>query len=240
MSENQLLSHDPLFKRTLIVWGKTDIRVALALFAVVTVIRFVAETIPPLWFLVLILYLALPLLTIPKTRWPRIWLQKPQSIWPIGAGIAGAFLIKAVTILFLFTLLGQDEANWMLGIARHYKEMPSQPAVVKGFMIFFMVMVPLVEEVFFRMIQAVWQSRFGMWMAIGVSAFLFGFSHIDEYLFPFAPVGMVMRLGPVMLYGILHAWCAARTGSTFTAMITHLLGNAAEAVLLVMFIVPIV
>ena len=227
-----------MFRPSLIRRARTNLAVAVWLFSLLTVVRFVAEQIPPLWFPLLIAYAAVPLLTVVKDNWPRIGLQKPSSLWPVAAGIVAAILVKAGTIAILFGLLGTDSSNWMLGIAEFYQSMPSLPPAVIAISTFFMIAVPLAEEVFFRMFQSAWQTRFSPWRAVVVTALLFGFARMGEYLFPFSPGGILARLVPISIYGMIHAWVYHKTGSTYASMISHLTGNAAEALILVLFVLP--
>ncbi len=228
-----------MFRQKLIIWAKTDLAIAVWLYGLLTAVRFVAEQFQPLWFPLLVAYVALPLVLIPKKNWHQIGLKKPSAVWVIGVGMLLAILTKAGTIVLLFTLFGNSSTNWMLDVATSFQRMPNQPSAVIGIIIFFMVGAPLVEEVFFRMVQSVWQMRFGNLAALIVSATLFGLAHIGEYLYPFSLVGIVARIIPVTAYGLVHAWVYYKTGSTFASMISHLIGNAGEAVLLMLFILPV-
>lgn len=212
--------------------------IAMLLFGLLTAVRFVAEHIPPLWFPLLIAYAALPLLTVPRRNWSQIGLRPPAAWPPILAGAVASILVKAVTIFALFAWLDDHPANWMLGVAQNLKDMPTHPPGVIGIIIFFMIGAPIVEEIFFRTLQSVWQARYNPWHATIVSALLFAFSHIERYLIPFSLLGILTRFIPISIYGLVHAWTYQKTGSTYGSVITHLAGNAAEALLLVLFILP--
>jgi membrane protease YdiL (CAAX protease family) len=227
-----------VFKSFLTHWFKTDLAVAVLLFCLLTVVRFVAEHIPPLWFPLLIAYAALPLLTVPRRNWPQIGLRRPAAWQPILVGAVAAILVKAITIFALFAWLDEHPANWMMGVAQNLKDMPTHPPSVIGIIIFFMIGAPIVEEIFFRTLQSAWQARHGTWHATIATALLFAFSHIEQYLIPFSFLGILTRFIPISIYGLVHARAYQKTGSTYSSVITHLVGNAAEALLLTLFILP--
>jgi len=227
-----------VFKSFLAHWFKTDLAAAVLLFCLLTAVRFVAEHVPPLWFPLLIAYVALPLLTVPKRNWPQIGLRPPAAWQPILVGSAVAILVKAITIFALFAWLDNHPANWMMGVARSLQEMPTHPPAVIVIIVFFMIGAPIVEEVFFRTLQSAWQTRYSSWSATATVALLFGLSHIDQYLFPPSPLGMLARFIPVSIYGLAHAWAYHRTGSTYASIVSHLAGNAWEALILTLFILP--
>jgi membrane protease YdiL (CAAX protease family) len=227
-----------VFRPFLAHWFKTDLAVAVPLFCLLTAVRFVAEHVPPLWFPLLIAYIAVPLLTVPRSNWSRIGLKKPSALWPIGVAMAAATLVKTATIIVLFALLEDAPANWMLGIAETYRDMPTHPPAVIGIILFFMVGAPVAEEIFFRTLQAAWETRYSPWSATTATALLFGLAHIDQYLFPLSPLGMLVRFVPVSIYGLVHAWAYHKTGSTYASVVSHLAGNAAEASILILFVLP--
>jgi membrane protease YdiL (CAAX protease family) len=227
-----------VFKSFLAHWFKTDLAAAVLLFCLLTTVRFVAEHIQPLWFPLLIAYVAVPLLTVPRSNWSQIGLKKPSALWPIGAATAAAVLVKTATIVALFALLRDSPANWVIGIAETYRDMPTHPPAVIGIILFFMMGAPVAEEIFFRMLQSAWQTRYSSWSATATVALLFGLSHIDQYLFPPSPLGMLARFIPVSIYGLAHAWAYHRTGSTYASIVSHLAGNAWEALILTLFILP--
>jgi membrane protease YdiL (CAAX protease family) len=228
-----------MFRQKLLSWAKTDLAVAVWLYGLLTGIRFIAEQFQPLWFLLLIAYMALPLVCIHKKNWHKIGLQKPSNLGFVAVGMLVAILIKAGTIALLFILFGNTSTNWMLAIAETFQRMPTQPPAVIGIIIFFMIGAPLVEEIFFRMFQSVFQARFGGLTAVVVSATLFGFAHIGEYLYPFSVIGIIARMIPVTVYGLVHAWVYHKTGSTYGSMLSHIAGNIGEAFLLILFILPV-
>ena len=154
------------------------------------------------------------------------------------AGAVVAILVKAITIFTLFAWLDDHRANWMLGVAQNLKDMPSHPPGVIGIIIFFMIGAPIVEEIFFRTLQSAWQARYSPRHATIATALLFAFSHIEQYLIPPSLLGILTRFIPISIYGLVHAWTYQKTDSTYGSVITHLAGNAAEALLLILFILP--
>jgi len=146
--------------------------------------------------------------------------------------------VKAATIAALFGLLGRDRSNWLLGVAGNLARLPAQPPAVIGIILFFMIGAPLAEEIFFRALQAEWARRAGPAAAVLVSTLLFGLSHADQYIYPFSFLGILARVVPATLYGLIHAWVFEQTDSTYAGMATHLAGNAAEALLVALFIIP--
>ena len=231
--------HAPaLFRPALTSRGWHDLGIALGLFAALTLVRFAAEHVDPLWFPLLIAYAALPLILIPRANWPRIGLHQGQARWSLVAGIAAAILLKGITIAALFALLGTTEANWMLGVAEALQGIPAQPPAIRGIILFFMVGAPVVEEVFFRMVQSVWRMRFGGASAIVASSLLFAIAHFDKYIWPFSLTGIIARLIPITFYGLVHAWVYEKTKSTYASIISHLAGNGGEALLLILFVLP--
>jgi membrane protease YdiL (CAAX protease family) len=227
-----------LFRPVLARRSWTDLTLAIWVFVLLTIVRFVAEHIEPLWFPLLFAYAGLPLLLIRKGSWPEIGLRRWSTSWPVIVGMVASILIKAATIAVLFGVFGTTSSNWMLGVAEALRDLPTHPPVIAGIVVFFMVGVPLAEEIFFRMLQSVWWAKYGGLSAGVISALLFGFAHIDKYLLPFSLVGIMVRLVPVTIYGLVHAWVYHKTKSTYASIVSHLAGNAGEALLLGLFVVP--
>ncbi len=78
----------------------------------------------------------------------------------------------------------------------------------------------LCEEVFFRGLILSGLRRLKPWMAIGLSAFLFGLAHASIY-----------RLLPTLLLGAALGYVAWRSGSIYCSMIVHAVNNGLIAVL---------
>lgn len=215
----------------------SDVIIVSIIFLILTSIRFAAEVIDPLWFPLLLAYAFIPLIIVRKANWRGIGLKKPKNLRYILIGVVLSILIKAVTIITLFKLFKEGPLNWMNGIVEHYKGIPDMPAGIIVVVLLFTIGVPVAEEVFFRMFQSVWGKRFGLIKGLIMSAFLFGFSHIDQYIYPFNILGVLSRLVPIFIYGLVHAWVYYKTESTYGSIISHLAGNAAEAYILLQFFI---
>ncbi len=215
----------------------SDVVIVSIIFLILTSIRFAAEVIDPLWFPLLLAYAFIPLIIVKKVNWKDIGLKKPKNSRYILIGVVLSVLIKAVTIIALFGLFKGGPLNWMNGILEHYKSIPDMPAGIIVVVLLFTIGVPVAEEIFFRMFQTVWGRKFGLIKGLIISAFLFGLSHIDQYIYPFNISGVLSRLVPIFIYGLVHAWVFYKTESTYGSIISHLAGNAVEAYILLQFFI---
>ncbi len=121
-------------------------------------------------------------------------------------------------------------APWVF---RHMPE-PANPAIpqlvsangiLAGAMMLMLVSIaaPIVEEVLFRgvLYQAI-RMRTGVWPAILISGFVFGFVH---------PVG-IAEMFPLAMLGCVFAWMAETRRSLGPSMVAHCVNNASSAILL--------
>ena len=218
-------------------FSMNDVAIVSLIFLILTSIRFAAEIIDPLWFPLMLAYAFIPLVIAKRTRWADIGLKKPKNLKYILIGAVLSVIVKAITIITLFKLFKGGTLNWMYGILDHYKGIPDMPTGIIVVVLLFTIGVPIAEEVFFRMFQSVWGKRFGLINGLIMSAFLFGLSHIDKYIYPFNILGALCRLIPIFIYGMVHSWVFYKTESTYGSMISHLAGNAAEAFILLQFFI---
>ena len=202
----------------------SDVVIVSIIFLILTSIRFAAEVIDPLWFPLLLAYAFIPLIIVKKVNWKDIGLKKLKNS-------------RYILIGALFGLFKGGPLNWMNGILEHYKSIPDMPAGIIVVVLLFTIGVPVAEEIFFRMFQTVWGRKFGLIKGLIISAFLFGLSHIDQYIYPFNISGVLSRLVPIFIYGLVHAWVFYKTESTYGSIISHLAGNAVEAYILLQFFI---
>jgi sodium transport system permease protein len=78
----------------------------------------------------------------------------------------------------------------------------------------------LCEEAFFRGLTLAGLRRLKPWLAIGISALLFGVAHASIY-----------RLLPTLLLGMALGYVAWRSGSIYCSMIVHAVNNGLIATL---------
>lgn len=216
---------------------KDEFKISILIFVILTLIRFLGEIIEPIWFPLLFSYAFIPLIIVKKDRWRDIGLKRPEKLNYIVIGSILAIAVKTITIVLLFYFYKTTSLNWMYSIAEHYKRIPEMPIGIILVVLLFTIGVPLAEEVFFRMLQVSMTKRFTSIQALLIAAFLFALSHIDKYLISFSLQGMLLRLIPIFIYGSVHAWVFYKTKSTYASMISHIIGNAAEAIILTLFFI---
>lgn len=214
---------------------RDEVAFIFLVFLSLTLVRFLGSVIEPIWFPLLLAYILIPLFIIKKEYRKDIGFMRPDNLSDIFIGSILAILVKVITIMFLFYFFGLTSLNWMYSIALHYKGIPEMPVGIIIVVLIFTIGTPLVEEVFFRMTQVVMSKKYSRVSSLIISAFLFGLCHIDEYIYPFSISGILLRLIPITIYGLVHAWVFHKTRSTYGSMISHIVGNAAEAFILIYF-----
>ena len=76
------------------------------------------------------------------------------------------------------------------------------------------MLTPLAEELLFRGILYTWLRRWGVAVAVGVSAVVFGLAHGVSFVLPAA-----------ILLGVLTALIYEKSGSVWPAVIAHVANN---------------
>ena len=88
------------------------------------------------------------------------------------------------------------------------------------------VLVPLVEELFFRglIFRNLWsKSHIGAYL---VSMILFSLLHVAGYIGSYSPIHLLMCFLQYLPAGFCLAWCYCQTGTIITPMVMHGLTNA--------------
>jgi membrane protease YdiL (CAAX protease family) len=138
-------------------------------------------------------------------------LARPER-WPSALGLALAVFVGIMIVnvaLNPFLHAGQEQgltpSGWDASRAGQYA---ANFAVVA-------VLGPIVEEVTYRGLGVSLWRRYGRWVAIVVTALLFGLSH-----------GLVDGLPILAIFGAGLAWLRLRTGSAYPGMLVHGAFNA--------------
>jgi membrane protease YdiL (CAAX protease family) len=141
--------------------------------------------------------------------------------WPIDVGIG---LIAGVASQYIMVPLLYLPFEQVFPNLRHRLETPAKQdtAGVHGglqvtvLFLFLAVGAPLVEELFFRgLVQRAVARRFGRVAAIGASAVLFGLAHFE-----------LLQLPALILFGVVLAVLADRTGRLGPGIVAHAAFNA--------------
>ena len=138
---------------------------------------------------------------------------RPPSSWPRALGLA---LVSLVVILIGAAILLQltnagDEQNltpeeWDSSRAGAYAA--SFVAIV--------FIGPIVEELLYRGAGIGFLLPYGRWIAVGVTALLFGLGH-----------GLLLSLGAFVWFGLVTGWLRVRTDSLYPSLLVHMTFNAA-------------
>jgi uncharacterized protein len=97
--------------------------------------------------------------------------------------------------------------------------------------VIFAVGAPLVEELFFRglLLRALWR-RFGSGAAVALSGLVFGFVHLEAG----DPVGAIVVVGGLTVFGWVLAWITVKKGRIGPALVAHMAFNAVGVVSLLL------
>jgi membrane protease YdiL (CAAX protease family) len=138
-------------------------------------------------------------------------LRRPRS-WPVALGLSLASLVAILigaAILLQLTNAGDEQnltpEDWDGSRAGAY--------AASFFAIVFIG--PVVEELLYRGTGVTFLIPYGQWVAIGVTAVMFGLAH-----------GLLLSLGAFIWFGIVTAWLRLRTDSLFPTLLVHSSFNA--------------
>jgi membrane protease YdiL (CAAX protease family) len=126
------------------------------------------------------------------------------------------FIYVSTGILDHFLHAGQEQGL----TPSHWEPSRAGPYAV-NFVVIALV-APVVEELTYRGLGFTLLERFGTWVAVAVTAVLFGLSH-----------GLVEGLPVLTVFGLGIGWLRARTGSVYPGMLVHGAFNALALVLAV-------
>ena len=147
-------------------------------------------------------------------RWKDIGFNKIESKWLVATILISIIVIPLsglITILVMLALglplenpqlefLIPDDFSWMSGV---------------GIFILGGIIVPIAEEVFFRGVLYKWlRERWGVFIGISVSSFIFGLVHID-----------IAIAATAFMLGIILALVYEYSNSLWTAILIHIINN---------------
>lgn len=144
-------------------------------------------------------------------------LRQPDWRSVVGSvliGISGGTAVAGLTMRLL-----PPPDSLMEGL-REALLLGKDPAPIWVVLLALAVTPALCEEAFFRGLILSGLRRLKPWMAIGLSALLFGLAHASIY-----------RLLPTFLLGVALGYVAWRSGSIYCSMIVHAVNNGLIAVL---------
>ncbi|MCJ7660966.1 MAG: CPBP family intramembrane metalloprotease [Anaerolineales bacterium] len=159
-------------------------------------------------------------------RWKDIGFNKIESKWLVATILISIIVIPLsglITILVMLALglplenpqlefLIPDDFSWMSGV---------------GIFILGGIIVPIAEEVFFRGVLYKWlRERWGVFIGISVSSFIFGLVHID-----------IAIAATAFMLGIILALVYEYSNSLWTAILIHIINNGIKIILLYLLFV---
>ena len=143
------------------------------------------------------------------------------------------FLLLVIAVMYVFMLYSTGSVTTIVNMITKADSSANQVEVVNliihypYFAIFYVVVfAPIVEEIVFRgSIFRRLRTKYGFWLATGVSCLLFGFMHVMLSLF----TGNFLDLLNILVYGTMaFSLCAAYeiTGSIHASILMHLIHNS--------------
>lgn len=135
----------------------------------------------------------------------------------VGAGLLG-IMFKILAGVAYVTATG-DESNPQEALQVAMRE--AGVSAVLPLFLFVGLLVPLAEEVLFRGILYSWLRRWGVPVAVAVSALVFGAFH-----------GLNFMLFGAAAIGVINALLYEKSGSLWPAIVAHAVNNALAAILI--------
>lgn len=143
-----------------------------------------------------------------------VGLKPVAPIWIIvgmASGLAGF-----VVLVVLAKLMASLMPAWLALMRPPFAFGEASPLAQAGFLLMTLVVTPFAEEVFFRGFVFRWMAGHRpVWLAAGVSSFLFGVAHI-----------IPSQAIAAALMGLLLCALYRRTGSVWPAIAAHAVNNA--------------
>lgn len=158
-----------------------------------------------------LLFVLVLALTNGLPRRELLGLRRPAS-WPRALGLSLVCLVVILVgaaILLQLTNAG-DEQN----LAPEDWDSSRAGAYAASFVAIVFI-GPVVEELLYRGAGIGLLAPYGKWVAIGVTALLFGLGH-----------GLLLSLGAFIWFGLVTAWLRYRTDSLYPPLVVHSCFNA--------------
>ncbi|HVM15374.1 MAG TPA: CPBP family intramembrane glutamic endopeptidase [Egibacteraceae bacterium] len=155
--------------------------------------------------------------------------EQRDVLLALGIGVGAVLVITlglGVALALLLQLLGLD----IPVVQEELRQAARDPQLAPVFVVSAVLIAPIFEELFFRgMVFPAIAKRLGVWAGIVLSAFVFGFVHLNQAEDLLGGGLLLLRLVPL---GILFGWLYHWRGTIVVPIIVHSLFNAASVVLL--------
>lgn len=180
----------------------------------------------------------LPWLLLTANGRRQIGLRKPNNktsyLLAIVSGAASAFLCFLLGIL----LFGKTGDNWFVNISNNYKSMMDTSwmsfwMLSLVFTIPAIIFSPIGEEIFYRgVVQKTFEQKFSVSTSTFIECSLFAVIHLVHHGIiktvnglAFLPLSGILWMIQMFFVAFMFAWLRNKTGSIFTAILSHMVFN---------------
>ena len=187
-----------------------------------------------------ILMWPLPFLFLNREGRQRIGLSRGASFGDLGKGALLGALAAVATFAIGYLIFERSDRNWFVNIGNTFlsDERVLQLPLHFRFLMFTipaMLFSPIGEEFLFRgLIQESFAEKWGAGFGVAASAFLFAAVHLAHHGFilvegawVFDWLSGMLWLGLMILTSVLFSYLRLKTGSIWTAVISHAFFNLA-------------
>jgi uncharacterized protein len=232
--------------------AKALMAIVIALVGVFAAMRFIGMFSGATWRWVLplsfVLMSLMPWLLLSKTGRTQICLRRAQNSCYLLAMSLGALAAAGCFVLGV-ALFGTGVDNWFISIANNYRGMMNTTGfpVWKLHLIFTLpalIFSPIGEELFFRgLLQRALEERLSAKGSTVIECSAFGLIHLCHHGILATATGLTLlplsgALWAMLMFGVafLFAWLRQRSGSIYTAMVSHAAFNLSMNALIFAFL----
>lgn len=223
--------------------------IIVCIFPIHAAIRFGGLVNPQLYPLAMVFVWPLPWLLLNRNGQQAIGLRQGcHWWWFVVAGVVSLVVVVMEAVLG-WMLFGNSSDNWFVSQAhflnRTIAEMPAETSLWASFWfvtIPAMIFSPLAEEFLYRgFLLSYFSYRWTMKWAMLIQAAAFAIVHLAHYgLIPFQPLLILYWLPSMFLAGLVFGWIAWRSGSLWSAILSHSVFNLGMHVIIFLFLNDIV
>lgn len=174
-----------------------------------------------------------------------VWRRHPHDVWrlrgprvpawrDLGVGIAFGvviYLTLGAGLGWLLTALVTAGGGELPEVQQNFRELASDTTLAPVFLVGAILLAPIAEELLYRglLFQSL-RSRLGAWPGIGLSAIVFGLTHLDPTV---TLGGNLLVFTTIFALGMALAWSFDKTGKLAIPILAHVIFNLVNATLLI-------
>ena len=167
-----------------------------------------------------------------KDATPLLRGSRRPSLRDLGIGVAAgiaALVVMAWGVGQLLEMLARAMQTELPEVQETFKDLAADPSAAPWLVAGSVLVAPVAEELFYRgMLFPALRKRLPLWPAMGISATLFGLSHLQTTL-----EGYLLVLLIIIPFGMFLAYLYEKRGTLLVPILTHSIFNLVQVIELI-------